>query len=319
MVAPPLFSVVIPLYNCRDYIGSAIQSVLNQTFDDFEIIMVDDGSTDSSDEIVKSIADPRIRYIRQENQGVSVARNTGIENAYGEFVAFLDADDYWQCQHLEFAAQIFRQRKDINWFASKYIRTPLLRSDNLLADKVYTDSKIETMDFYRKGYWFVNSSSVIIRKSAIGNQRFIAGMKLGEDPIFWYGFASRNPLIAINRNVSSFYFIRQLSATKKNRSVKTCLTTIQILCDAMVKQNPPQKNNFFFISFFYLYFYRKFIVDGREPTINLLSQYKKYLPWDIKTVFFVTVIITWILPGKAWGISYRYLLWRGIIKNYSKN
>jgi glycosyltransferase involved in cell wall biosynthesis len=82
----PKVSVVIPTYNYGRFLGEAIQSVLDQTFQDFEIFVVDDGSTDNTKEIVDSFKDHRIKYIYQENRGVSAARNTGIQTSIGEYL-----------------------------------------------------------------------------------------------------------------------------------------------------------------------------------------------------------------------------------------
>lgn len=90
-----IFSVVIPSYNREQVVLRAISSVLNQTFQDFEIVVVDDGSKDNTRQVVESINDPRVRYIWQKNQGATVARNTGIQNARGKYVSFLDSDDEW--------------------------------------------------------------------------------------------------------------------------------------------------------------------------------------------------------------------------------
>jgi glycosyltransferase involved in cell wall biosynthesis len=94
------FSVVIPLYNKEDFIKDTIKSVLNQTFKDFELIIVDDGSTDESFQIVSRIKDKRINLIKQENKGVSIARNVGVEYAKSKYIALLDADDLWYENHL---------------------------------------------------------------------------------------------------------------------------------------------------------------------------------------------------------------------------
>ncbi|MCL4708220.1 glycosyltransferase family 2 protein [bacterium] len=89
----PVFSIVIPTYNRAKIISRAIQSILNQTFGEFELIIVDDGSTDDSQKVIKQINDPRICYIRQENRGVAAARNAGVKSSRGKYIAFLDSDD----------------------------------------------------------------------------------------------------------------------------------------------------------------------------------------------------------------------------------
>ncbi len=98
----PTVSVVIPTYNRAHLVGRAIQSVLNQTYHDFEIIIVDDGSIDNTEDVVKSLNDPSIRYTRHDqNRGGSAARNTGIKMARGEYVAFQDSDDEYLPEKVE--------------------------------------------------------------------------------------------------------------------------------------------------------------------------------------------------------------------------
>jgi glycosyltransferase involved in cell wall biosynthesis len=119
----PSVSVVIPLYNKGPYIARALTSVLTQTFQDFEVIVVDDGSTDDGAEVVRGFDDPRIRLIQQENQGVSAARNRGIEAARAELVAFLDADDEWMAGHLETIIRLRRNASEAGLYATSYIES----------------------------------------------------------------------------------------------------------------------------------------------------------------------------------------------------
>ncbi|MDW8071802.1 MAG: glycosyltransferase [Anaerolineae bacterium] len=92
----PEVSIIMPAYNAGRFIGEALESVLRQTFQDFEVIVVDDGSTDDTAEVVARFADPRIRYVYQENRGPEPARNSGLQLAQGNLIAFLDADDLWE-------------------------------------------------------------------------------------------------------------------------------------------------------------------------------------------------------------------------------
>jgi glycosyltransferase involved in cell wall biosynthesis len=105
----PFFSIVIPTFNRADRIILAVNSVLQQTFEDFEAIIVDDGSTDETEKIVKEISDHRIRYFKKENEERSIARNFGISNAKGKYINFLDSDDQFYVHHLETAYQLLNK------------------------------------------------------------------------------------------------------------------------------------------------------------------------------------------------------------------
>lgn len=106
-----MVSVIIPTYNRSDRIEKSIKSVLAQTYNDFEIIVVDDGSTDNTKDVVTSIDDRRIRYIYQKNAGACVARNLGIETARGEYIAFQDSDDLWVKTKLEKQIAVLEKEK----------------------------------------------------------------------------------------------------------------------------------------------------------------------------------------------------------------
>ena len=109
----PLVSVIIPVYNGARYLRAALESVFAQTYQPFEVIVVDDGSVDESGVIARSFSD--VRYIRQENQGVAAARNHGIEAARGEFFAFLDQDDLWTPEKLKLQIEHLRTNQDLGY------------------------------------------------------------------------------------------------------------------------------------------------------------------------------------------------------------
>ncbi len=108
----PKVSVIIPNYNYSQYIGEAVGSALSQTYKNIEVIVVDDGSKDNSLEILENFAG-RIKIIKQQNAGVSAARNSGVENSDGEFIAFLDADDVWLPEKIEKQINCFSANKNL--------------------------------------------------------------------------------------------------------------------------------------------------------------------------------------------------------------
>ena len=115
-----MISVVIPLYNKEEQIAHTLQSVFTQTFQNFEIVIVDDGSTDNSVEEVEKFTDSRIRLIHQTNAGVSAARNRGIEEARGELIAFLDADDEWMPEYLATQYGLYQKYPECSVYACNY-------------------------------------------------------------------------------------------------------------------------------------------------------------------------------------------------------
>ena len=118
----PFFSVVVPVYNVRQWVGRAIESILAQTFEDFELILIDDGSTDDSAEVMAQYTDPRVKLIQQENRGQGGARNRGIEASTGEWIAFLDPDDQWLPEFLEDYYRVIADHQEIDFCYSSYRR-----------------------------------------------------------------------------------------------------------------------------------------------------------------------------------------------------
>lgn len=116
----PKFSVIIPLYNKEKDFAKTLESLFAQTFSDFEVVIVNDGSTDNSETVVKQFTDERIRYFSKQNEGVAKTRNFAVEQAQSEHIAFLDADDYWYPDHLENLHNLILKFPEHSWYATAY-------------------------------------------------------------------------------------------------------------------------------------------------------------------------------------------------------
>ena len=117
----PFFSVIIPTYNREKFLKIALESVLGQTFKDFELIIVDDGSVDDTSELIKNYSDERIKYYYQANMGVASARNQGFKLSKGEFIAFLDSDDRWDPRKLQITLNCINKFPNIYFFHTEEI------------------------------------------------------------------------------------------------------------------------------------------------------------------------------------------------------
>ena len=127
------FSIIVPTYNREAFLDKAINSVLNQSYENFELIIADDGSSDKTKQLVSSFSDKRVHYIKNDlNKGVAYARNIGLEKATGNYIAFLDSDDWWLNNKLEKAVEYIKRYKDIHIFHTGEI---WLRNGKLLKQK----------------------------------------------------------------------------------------------------------------------------------------------------------------------------------------
>ncbi len=210
-----MFSVIIPAYNAALYIQKSIDSVLNQTFNDFEILVVDDGSSDDTRKVVKAFEDDRIHYIYQPNGGVSSARNTGILNASGEYICFLDADDLWKSNHLQVVSRLIKEYPAADVFLTGY--EILLHNEHSIINVcpgVESDLQIDNMFEYifKYGYFF-NTNSVSCKKSTFDTVGlFEIGVKNGEDDDMWYRLFAYYST-AVSGTVTTTYIRENSSAT----------------------------------------------------------------------------------------------------------
>lgn len=179
-----MFSVIIPYYNKSAYIHRCIDSVMKQTFRDYEIIVVDDGSTDGGIASIAKKYGETITIISQKNQGVSVARNSGIKKAKFDYVAFLDADDAWHAEYLESCNSIIENEQEVSIIGSHYSRTT-----DFLHRKMDSLYYFKFKNYFKQAIrntYFTSSSTIIQKKFFDKNKGFNPTLKKGEDLDVWF-------------------------------------------------------------------------------------------------------------------------------------
>ncbi len=213
----PKFSVIIPLYNKAPYVAKAIESVLAQTYQDFELIVVDDGSTDDSKAIIRQLQitklqsldeSERFLLLEQQNQGVSTARNNGVLHAQGEYVCFLDADDWWDEHFLEEINKAIVEYPNAGIYGTNYwyVKNNRQRVSVKQTETGYIDYiKTYLKQIELGGGMPLTSISVCIAKSIFNAQNgFRIHLNLGEDFDLWLRIALTNKVVFIDKPLAYY-------------------------------------------------------------------------------------------------------------------
>ncbi|HLR43164.1 MAG TPA: glycosyltransferase family 2 protein [Pseudogracilibacillus sp.] len=191
MSKEPLVSVITPAYNAARFIGETIQSVIDQTYNNWEMLIVDDKSTDETVEIVQQYMnkDKRIKLIvLDENSGSAIARNTAMDKASGKFMAFLDSDDLWMPEKL--TKQVaFMEDNGIAFSFTKYVR---MQEDGRLTNAVTEAPKTVTYDRLMK-QCVIGCLTVMLDRERIGNERMI-NIRTRQDYAFWLALLRKGHL-----------------------------------------------------------------------------------------------------------------------------
>ncbi len=276
-----LFSVVIPLYNKRPYIKRAVESILAQTIQNFEIIVVDDGSTDGGADIVREIDSPKIRLFQQENFGVSAARNCGITRAQGDIVAFLDADDEWKPGFLKKIAFLAEKYPHAGAYATAVESIEVdgsLKVKNFrILDGNLEDGVIE--NYFKVASQFpLTSSSIAVPKiilSEVGGFRLFE--ELSEDVDMWVRIALRYPiawsedsLVVLHKEAGNRAVVKKrfhgepiVSRTIRH-AIRGGFVSRDHLCDASE-----------FAALFQIYAARSNLIEGKRKDALLLLEHAK--------------------------------------------
>lgn len=227
------FSVIIPVYNCEEYIENCLESIINQSYKKIEIIVVDDGSTDNTLKIVNKMKekDSRIQIIHQSNSGVSVARNVGLSVATGEYVHFVDADDTICNDLYEYANGIFeKENVDVIRFnyiyeANKvcYNNKYLIGKDKLIADKLYINNELipKILNEEIKAYVW----QIIFKNNRV--PEFAKSLKILEDEVFTIELLENSNYVYLTDDVFYKYnILNENSATKSSKNLKKMMNNM---------------------------------------------------------------------------------------------
>lgn len=253
-----MFSVIIPYYKKRDYIERCIESVLSQTFKDFEIILVDDGSGDDISTFCKENYNDRIKLISQKNQGVSIARNNGIANAKNKYIAFLDADDYWAPFYLEQNHIVLTNEADVKIIGSNYTRNKndLKEHSGLLRYNIIENYFSKQL---LKSTLFFTSATIISRNFFMKNSGFNSELKRGEDLDVWFrAIASGGKAIYITNKLVYYSDEDVLQATQTAGKIEDSI----------------------------LYHYKKIFSNLLDTNANFSRSISKFLYLNLYTYYF---------------------------------
>jgi glycosyltransferase involved in cell wall biosynthesis len=231
MSQQPLISVVIPLYNKARWVKRAVDSVLAQSYGHFEIVVVDDGSTDESLRVIEQIADQRVRCVSQSNAGVSAARNRGIHEANGQYVAFLDADDAWKRCHLESLVEGFYRFPEAVMLADRLedrLQGP--DSDGLAPFSCEEEAfggyhQLDYLQALSQDQFPIHIGSIAVSRALLLEQKilFCVSMRLGED-INWMLRVSREGRVMRSEYIGMIYCHDDAESAMHQRASRAVLT-----------------------------------------------------------------------------------------------
>ena len=196
------FSVIIPLYNKAPYVRKALETVCAQTYREYEIIVINDGSTDNSaiiaEDYLNGVEGISYKILSQQNAGVSAARNNGIAQASGDYIAFLDADDWWEPTFLEKMAQHIEDYPEAGLYASNYMYYKPGKT-RVAVNNIETGYFNYPKAYYEGGAMPVTSISVVIPRKVLDETGgFPLGIKLGEDFLLWAKIAMQYKVAFLN-------------------------------------------------------------------------------------------------------------------------
>lgn len=235
----PLVSVIIPVYNGELTITSTLQSVLNQSFVDFEIIIINDGSTDSTLNIVSEIQDSRLKTFSYSNAGLAISRNRGFSHAIGDFIAFLDADDLWLEDKLQAQVTALKAHPEagVAYTWTDYID----EDDNFLypGDRVFFNGKVY-QELLLKNFLDSGSNPLIRREALTAVGEFDPSINSAADWDMWLRLASRYPFVLVPKSLVLYRQPLNSMSSNLKQQERECLMVIE----RIYQQSDPSLSHF---------------------------------------------------------------------------
>lgn len=279
----PLISIIIPLYNKEEFIENTINSILIQNYNNFELIIINDGSNDNSKQVVSAILDSRIILINQENKGVSYSRNRAAFEANGDFFLFLDADDYLLPYGLQTLIDLYRIYPDIEVFTGNFY------TDNKGIKKKeckYNFNGILDNPFKLiwEDIWNIRLGCFLIKKEAyIKTNGFVSYILIGEDTFFTNFILNTFKIAYINTPIM-VYSISSNSLSVQKQHFSKHIDSFFSLSSENKYQNKQEAYLLF------KHFFRGFIRIDFCFSIQLIYKFYKFLPFMISVFFYKTFL-----------------------------
>lgn len=242
----PVFSIVIPVYNGENFLSRAIDSVLNQSISDFELVIVNDGSTDNSPNIVKKYNDSRIKLIEQTNRGVGDARNKGISISDSNYIALLDADDEWNENFLQEIKRLINKFPQAGMYVTSY---SINTGSNIVKIKKskHTKYKLYEMNYFKEAYYGNNPvlpSAACIPKLTLDNVGpFLTGITHGEDLEMWARIALKYQIAYSTKKCVIYNKNTGFNVSRKPYLKRLAL--VETLQKSFVQENFPERKVFY--------------------------------------------------------------------------
>ena len=238
-------SVIVPVYNAADYVATCVTSVLKQTASDFELLLVDDGSTDNSLEVCQKLAnkDARIKVIHMENAGVSAARNIGLDNAQGDYIAFIDSDDLVSTDYLEYL--ISGMSDDTVLSMCSHARIHDYHHQFPMTHEQFGElTAQQAAKKLLSGNFPVAVCGGLFRRELISDLRFPVGIRNNEDKLFLYQYLLRKEegTVAFSKDKMYGYMVRDGSATRRAWNGSLDVVTVADQIRMITEEDHPEWN-----------------------------------------------------------------------------